>query len=63
MIWGCFSGLAGLSPLIVWDKDWGNINSQTYCDHTLPVIEGWLKKYPGHILMQDNASMHYTRFT
>ena len=63
MIWGCFSGAAGLGPLLVWDKDWGKINSETYCNHTLPIIEGWLKKHPGHLFMQDNASMHFSKFT
>ena len=58
MIWRCFFGQAGLGPLLVWDKDWGKINSETYCAHTLPLIDGWMQQHPGHILMQNNASMH-----
>jgi ketohexokinase/beta-glucosidase len=63
MIWGCFSGAAGLGPLLIWDKDWGKVNSETYCQHTLPLIEGWLKTHPGHLFMQDNAAMHYSKYT
>ena len=63
MIWGCFFGAAGLGPLIIWDKDWGRINSQTYCAHTLPIIAGWLRSYPGHVFMQDNALMHFSAYT
>ena len=39
MFWGCFSGYRK-GPGIFWEKDWGSISGETYCQHTIPVIDG-----------------------
>ncbi len=61
MFWGCFSGY-GKGPGIFWEKDWGKINADTYQQHTVPIIHGWiqLQQQQGHdlILMQDSAPGH-----
>jgi hypothetical protein len=62
MFWGSFSGsLKG--PGIFWGKDWGSISSQSYRDHTVPVIHGWLRMNPELILMQDGAPGHSAKDT
>ena len=54
MFWGSFSrSLKG--PGIFWEKDWNSILSQSYQDHTVPIIHGWLRMNPGLILVQDDA--------
>ena len=30
-------------PGIFWEKDWGKINSESYCAHTVPVIYGYIE--------------------
>ena len=41
MFFGCFYvDIKG--PSIFWEKDWGNINQESYCVHTLPVVDGWI---------------------
>lgn len=63
MFWGCFSGRAGKGPGLFWEKDWGSINGETYCQHTVPIIDGWLRMHPGHVFMQDNAPGHASKDT
>lgn len=60
MFWGCFSGLAGKGPGIFWEKDCGTINTQSYCEHVIPVVEGCHRLHPDkeHLFMQDNAPAH-----
>jgi len=42
MYWRCFNGdIQG--PGIFWDKDWGPINSESCCAHTVPTIHGYLE--------------------
>lgn len=72
MIWGGICGANGgtVSPVIVWEKNnWGNINSETYCDHVIrPVLypywynqsqeeDCWL------YVMEDGASAHRAKGT
>ena len=42
MFWGCFHGTTK-GPGIFWEKEWGKINSQSYRDRTVPVIDGWIQ--------------------
>jgi hypothetical protein len=63
MVWGCFSGMAGLGPLIFWEKDWETVTSTTYCERTISIIDGWLRMHPGHLFMHDNAPPHSSRAT
>lgn len=65
MFWACFSGIAGheKGPSLFWEKEWGTINEETYRDHTVPLIDGWVslcrsQLHEDLILMQDNASAH-----
>lgn len=34
MIWGCMIG-EELGPMVIWDKEWGNIPSKSYVEHIL----------------------------
>ena len=66
MFWGCFSGAWGKGPPIFWEKDWGKINSETYRQHIVPVVDGWLRIHqqtPRHVFMQDNAPGHAAHAT
>jgi transposase len=57
---GFFSGLAGKSPGVFWKKDWGTITLESYCQHIVPVIDGWIRLMAReeHVFMQDNAKPH-----
>ncbi|OAA58358.1 transposase [Akanthomyces lecanii RCEF 1005] len=46
MFWGSFAGHEK-GPGIFWEKDWGSINAQSYADHTVPIIDGWLQLQQG----------------
>lgn len=65
MFWGCFSGLTGKGPGIIWEKEWGTITSASYSEHIVPLIDGWLRLHPDQqlLFMQDNASSHVARDT
>jgi DDE superfamily endonuclease len=58
MFWGCYSRQAGKGPGIFWEKDWGTITTESYCQHVVPIVHGWLTMHPGHLFMQDNAPSH-----
>jgi transposase len=45
-------------PGIFWEKDWGTITSESYQQRIIPVVEGWVRMYPGLLFMQDNAPGH-----
>lgn len=61
MFWGCFHG-SKKGPGLFWEKDWGKINSQSYCEKIVPIIDGWIPvcRQNGEelILMQDGAPGH-----
>ncbi|KAF6816267.1 hypothetical protein CSOJ01_03116 [Colletotrichum sojae] len=62
MFWGCFAGNKK-GPGIVWDKDWGSITAQSYQEHVIPIIEGWIRLHQWEagvrlVLMQDAARPH-----
>jgi hypothetical protein len=67
MFWGCFSGLAGKAPGIFWEKDWGTIKSESYCQHIVPIVDGWLRTTAvasnRHFFMHDNARPHAAKAT
>ena len=58
MFWGCFSGGLGKGPSLFWEKEWGTINADTYCAHTLPLPDGWQRSHPHLVIMHDNAPGH-----
>lgn len=57
MFWGSFNGVEK-GPCLFWEKEWGTINQQTYCDRIVPLIHGWIELHPGLQLMQDGAPGH-----
>ncbi len=58
MFWGSFSGEHGLGPSLVWEKEWGTINANSYGDRILPLVHGWMRMHPELQFMQDNAPAH-----
>ena len=63
MFWGSISGRHGKGPTIYWDKSWGKINSQSYCEHIIPLIKEYLAINPGLLFQQDNAAGHASAYT
>jgi hypothetical protein len=57
MFWACFSG-SRKGPCMFWEKEWGTINSQSYCERIVPIIQGWIRLSPELQLMQDGAPGH-----
>ena len=45
------------------DEDWGKIIAETYCEHTVTLIHGWMRRHPEHLLMQGNASVQIFELT
>lgn len=62
MIWGSISGL-GTGPMFVWDPKWGRITAATYQEHTIPVIDAYLREHPELIFMHDLAPAHNAKST
>ena len=63
MFWGCISGRYGKGDCLFWEKEWGNINANSYCEHTLPVVQEYMRLHPGLSFQQDNAGPHAAAFT
>jgi len=57
MFWGCFAGNTK-GPCLFWEKEWGTIGQETYCERIVPLIHGWLRMNPQLRLMQDGAPGH-----
>ena len=57
MFWGCFSG-GVKGPSLFWEKEWGLINKDSYCERIVPLIYGWIRLYPYLQFMQDGAPGH-----
>jgi hypothetical protein len=62
MFWGCFSGNKK-GPCLFWEKKWKSINSEQYCEHTLPLVERHITLHPYLKFMQDNAPAHSSKYT
>lgn len=63
MFWGCFPGATGKGPGLFWEKEWGSIRAESYQQHILPLIDGWIRlcridNGEELTLMQDNAAAH-----
>ena len=63
MFWGCFSGLTDKRPGLFWEKAWKSINKDSYIEHTIPVIDTFIRQYPELFLMQDHAPGHAPKLT
>ena len=62
MFWACFNGTEK-GPYLFWEKEWGKINSETYCQRIVPLVQGWLRMRPHLKFMQDNAPGHAAKAT
>ena len=45
-------------PCLFWEKEWGTINAERYCDRIVPIIEGYLR-----LLRQDGTPGHRGQYT
>jgi transposase len=62
MFWGSISELYSKGPGLFWEKDWGTISSESYCQHIVPVLAQYIDR-TRLILMQDNAKGHAAKAT
>lgn len=64
MFWACFAGNEK-GPCLFWEKEWGTINAETYQQHIIPLVDGWirLKGLENLVFMQDNAPAHAAKPT
>lgn len=63
MFYGSISGLYRKGPSVFWLKEWGSINSVSYCEHILPVVRDYIASHPGLVFQQDDASGHASAYT
>jgi hypothetical protein len=61
--WGCISGRYGKGIYMFWEKSWGNITANSYCDYILPLLEEYMRTHPGLIFQQDNTGAHAAAYT
>ena len=57
MLWGSFAG-SEKGPCLFCEKEWGNIDSEGYCQRIVPLIHGMVSLRPGLSIMQENAPVH-----
>jgi transposase len=70
-IWACIGGDGSKGPLFIWDRESiGNINSLSYIQHILPLVQAFKQEHEifrvgigKAFLMQDGASSHTARAT
>ncbi|EED14496.1 transposable element Tc1 transposase, putative [Talaromyces stipitatus ATCC 10500] len=64
MFWGSIHGNTK-GPCLFWEKEWGTIKAETYCQRTVPIIDGYLRllRSEGLQSMQDGAPGHSGAFT
>jgi uncharacterized protein (DUF433 family) len=63
MFWGCISGKYGKGRGLFWEKEWKTITTQSYCEHTCPVIFNYLFNHPGLSFQQDGGPGHKAQAT
>jgi transposase len=42
-------------PCLFWEKDWGRINADTYCEHVVSMVRAYFTTQNGLLLMQDGT--------
>ncbi|CBF89682.1 uncharacterized protein ANIA_10066 [Aspergillus nidulans FGSC A4] len=66
MFWGSFYGDTK-GPCLFWEKEWGSINAESYCERIVPIIDGYLRlnRQQGNYLclMHDGAPGHASKDT
>ncbi|KAI0994406.1 hypothetical protein K3495_g13776 [Podosphaera aphanis] len=53
IFWGSFTGKEG--PCLFWEKEWGFIISDSYCQRIVPLKDGMVSMRPWISVMQDSA--------
>ena len=66
MFWASFhANIKG--PCLFWEKEWGSIGSESYCERTVPIIDGYIRLNRQQSvylqLMQDGAPGHASKET
>ena len=59
--WNFWAGFAGRTkgPCLFWEtEEWGTINSDTFTEHIVPLIQQHIRKNANLLFMQDNAPIH-----
>jgi ketohexokinase/beta-glucosidase len=62
MFWACLSGISK-GPCLFWEKEWGSINKESYCERIVPLIDSWIRLNPHLQFMQDGAPGHSAAYT
>ena len=62
MFWGSFNGTTK-SLTVFWEKNWGIINKEIYCERVVFLIHGWFRINPHLFLMQNGAPGHAAKTT
>jgi hypothetical protein len=66
MFWGSVDGQFK-GPCLFWEKEWGTINAERYCDRIVPISDGYLcllRRDGSYLhLMQDGAPGHIGQYT
>ncbi len=63
MFWGSFSAGLKKGPCLFWEKEWGTINAESYCERIVPLIDEWMRMHPWLFLQQDGALGHDAKTT
>jgi hypothetical protein len=43
---------------LFWEKEWGSINKDSYCERIIPLVDGWIRMNSQLKPMQDGAPSH-----
>lgn len=62
MFWGSFFGNEK-GPFLFWEKAWGTITSEKYCQKIVPLIQEAMDSNRSLSLMHDGAPSHSSRAT
>lgn len=62
MFWACFAGTTK-GPSLIWEKKWGKINSASYQQRVLPLLQAFWQTTPSYTIQQDNAPAHASKST
>lgn len=62
MFWASFSGKEK-GPATFWEKEWGSIKKESYCERIVPLVHGWMSMRRELLFMHDNAPGHAAALT
>ncbi|KAI1003683.1 hypothetical protein K3495_g4524 [Podosphaera aphanis] len=57
MFWGSFAG-SQKGPCLFWQKNWGPVNPEKYCEKIIPLIDDMISKTPWLLVMQDSTQFY-----